>query len=167
MGWMDVRKAGARQRLGGRCPRPLSATTVSMAAIVLVAGCGASSTMRVSNRTQATLLVLAGSSAFVVGPCSERSVENTAGVPGRDSQGRPLVEPAPTGAVSVRIPGEVLGAGPDGGGSASVLVTDDYVGYVLAAEPPSRFAGTGTFPPDPSSVACAGLPPPTTPGSAP
>ncbi len=148
-----MRHRGTRLRLG------LASTALAL----FVAACGDVPALRVVNRTQTSVLVALSDSHFLVGACSERTVrlgdrrayENV-------DYGDMLVEDAPPGASTVVIPEQKVARAQDSGAPEQVvMVTQDYLGIWIgiASWSPVAIAGTGTFPPDPGSVQCAGVPP--------
>ena len=144
----------------------LRVTMVAAAVAVIAAACVGQNTLRIVNRTQSPLLVDLSGSSVAVGACSERTVLLAMRAAIDDVDRTWLTESPPPGASLVSIPSQDIGRESDSGiPQQVVVVTQDYVGIWLgiATWSPVPVAGTGTFPPDPGSVQCAGAPPSATP----
>jgi len=116
--------------------------------------------MRIVNRTEVPVVVDIGNGRVVVNACAERTLVLSGGAWGGDNAGRPPLEDAPPGAFVLELPGRAVTPQIEGRDDRAVMVTRDYIGYSFGGSEPQQIAGTGTFPPDPAAVECAGSPPP-------
>jgi hypothetical protein len=133
--------------------------------VLLAAACGpGASTLRILNRTQVPVVVAFGDSSLVIGACTERTVElSGAGVWGgvHSDGGLPHVEAPPPGAYVLALPALAEQPGGEAHWDLQLLVAQGYVGFRhVGSWDEGPKAGTGTFPPDPAAVDCAGSPPP-------
>ena len=134
---------------------------VAVAPALLVAACAGPSTMRIVNRTQVPVVVSIGSSALAVGSSAERTVSMVGGEWGGGTDGLPHVERTPPGAYTLTLPWATHMTTENGRVQIVLAITRDVIAIDVVGDPPDGpVAGSGTFPPDPAAVECAGSPPP-------
>ncbi|MFN8631867.1 MAG: hypothetical protein U0838_16580 [Chloroflexota bacterium] len=142
--------------------RRVGLTVVGVVIAALAAACApAPSTLRIVNRTQVPVVVHFGDYySLVVDACAERTVELSGGSWGAGN-GTQAHEVAPAGAYVLSLPSGTEFPSGEGRVDVVLLLAQSFVGFRhLGSYDEAPKAGTGTFPPDPAAVECAGSPPP-------
>jgi hypothetical protein len=145
---------------------------LGVVAAVAVAGCqGDTGTLVVLNRTSVPIVLEQfgyTDSTLVVGACSERTIIWNRVWGGDGPSGNWPYETVPPDAFAMPLPGDWLFIPMEQGSvEATLLVTPDGIGVSQEKPPrtPVEVTTGGSFPPDPGSETCAGVPPPMPSGS--
>jgi len=155
-----------------RLGRRPSASLVLGLITAAIAGCqGDHGTLVVLNRTTVpVVLVQSGytDSTLVVEPCSERTIIWNRVWGGEGPSGNWPYDPVPADAFTMPLPGDWLRIPMEQGSvEATLLVTPDGIGVSQSLPPqtPMEVTSGGSYPPDPGSETCVGVPPPMPSGS--
>jgi hypothetical protein len=155
---------------GGRGQRRPATLLLGLLAAASVVGCHANpGTLIVLNRTGVPVVLEQSGytdSTLVVDPCSERTIIWNRVWGGTGDSGNWPYEPVPTDAFAMPLPGDWLHMPMEEGTVfATLLVTPDGIGVSQHGFTPSAVTSGGSFPPDPGSERCVGVPPPMPTGS--